>query len=116
MSDDGWSNRCDQPGTGRCDQQFTLVPFAGISLIRFRGSRINGLSLFHFSVRVENRHSDKMKSLRRGIMYVNYSLTVHNSSGRRDIVANVVFLIVSDDQRQQLVLKREARLQRFADI
>ncbi len=49
-------------------------------------------------------------------MYVNYSLTVHNSSGRRDIVANVVFLIVSDDQRQQLVLKREARLQRFADI
>lgn len=49
-------------------------------------------------------------------MYVNYSLTVHNSSGRRDIVANAVFPIVSDDQRQQLVLKREACLQRLADI
>jgi len=29
---------------GRFNSSVTLVPFAGISLIRFRGSRINGLS------------------------------------------------------------------------
>jgi len=29
---------------GRYNSRLTLVPFAGISLIRFRGSRINGLS------------------------------------------------------------------------
>ncbi len=30
---------------GSVKSRITLVPFAGISLIRFRGSRINGLSL-----------------------------------------------------------------------
>ncbi len=90
--------------TDRCDQQFTLVPFAGISLIRFRGSRINGLSLFHFSQRMENRHSDKMTSLRRGGMEVNYSLIAHNSSGRRNIIAHVVAQIMRDGEGDQFIL------------
>ncbi|GAB7406204.1 hypothetical protein OUHCRE20_43140 [Enterobacter hormaechei subsp. steigerwaltii] len=39
---------------GRYNSSVTLVPFAGINLIRFRGSRINGLSpCFHTG------HSDK---------------------------------------------------------
>ncbi|TDX10123.1 hypothetical protein EDF88_4896 [Buttiauxella sp. BIGb0552] len=33
-----------RPRTGEPKSRITLVPFAGISLIRFRGSRINGLS------------------------------------------------------------------------
>lgn len=36
--------------------RITLVPFAGINLIRFRGSRINGLSRC-----LRTRHSDKKK-------------------------------------------------------
>lgn len=36
--------------------RITLVPFAGFNLIRFRGSRINGLSRCF-----RTRHSDKKK-------------------------------------------------------
>ena len=106
----------DRPRTGEPKSRLTLVPFAGISLIRFRGSRINGLSLFHVSLRMENRHSDKMKSLRRGIMYVNYALTVHNSSGRRNIIAHVIAQVMGDSQGDQFIFQRETRLQRLADI
>ena len=43
-----------RPRTGEPKSRITLVPFAGISLIRFRGSRINGLSRC-----LRTRHSDK---------------------------------------------------------
>ncbi len=48
-------------GSMRC---ITLVPFAGINPIRFRGSRINGLSLcarkFRKTKYEHARHSDKI--------------------------------------------------------
>ena len=56
---------------------------------------------------MENRHSDKMKSLRRGIMYVNYALTVHNSSGRRNIIAHVIAQVMGDSQGDQFIFQRE---------
>ena len=40
----------------RGNPQVTLVPFAGFNLIRFHGSRINGLSFASF----DGQHSDKM--------------------------------------------------------
>lgn len=57
-----------------------------------------------------------MKSLRRGIMYVNYALTVHNSSGRRNIIAHVIAQVMGDSQGDQFIFQRETRLQRLADI
>lgn len=93
--------------------QFTLVPFAGISLIRFRGSRINGLSLFQcgkWALRQDDIPSQ------RGGMYVNYALMAHNSSGRRDIVANVVFSTVGDGEGNQRIFQRKTGFQRFTDV
>lgn len=101
MSDDGWSNRCDRSRTDRCDQQFTLVPFAGISLIRFRGSRINGLS--------QLRHSDKKLAPTNGALNVNYALTAQNSSRMFD--AGGV-----KHQQNQLIFQHKARFQRLADV
>lgn len=49
-------------------------------------------------------------------MYVNYSLTAHNSSSRRDIVADAVFQVIGHGQGDQLIFKRKARFQGFADI
>ena len=49
-------------------------------------------------------------------MYVNYALMAHNSSGRRDIVADVIFLTVGDGESDQAIFQRKARFQRFADI
>ncbi len=44
------------PSPGAATLWLPLFPFAGSSLIRFHGSRINGLSLASF----DGRHSDKM--------------------------------------------------------
>lgn len=65
----------DRPRTGEPKSRITLVPFAGISLIRFRGSRINGLSrcLTHSALRQEETRITTGR-------YVNYSLTTQNSS------------------------------------
>lgn len=49
-------------------------------------------------------------------MYVNYALMAHNSSGRRDIVADVVFAAVGDGEGDQVIFQRKARFQRFADV
>lgn len=49
-------------------------------------------------------------------MYVNYALTVHNSSGRRNIIAHVIAQVMGDSQGDQFVFQRETRLQRLADI
>ncbi|STX07997.1 Uncharacterised protein [Klebsiella pneumoniae] len=35
-------------------------------------------------------------------MYVNYALTVHNSSGRRNIIAHVIAQVMGDSQGDQL--------------
>ncbi|BCG11215.1 hypothetical protein M2371_004232 [Buttiauxella sp. BIGb0471] len=48
-----------RPRTGEPKSRITLVPFAGINLIRFRGSRINGLS--RCLTKLNTRHSDKKK-------------------------------------------------------
>ena len=47
-------------------------------------------------------------------MYVNYALMAHNSSGRRDIVADVIFLTVGDGEGDQVIFQRKTRFQRFA--
>ena len=49
-------------------------------------------------------------------MYVNYALTVHNSSGRRNIIAHVIAQVMGDSQGDQFIFQRETRLQRLADI
>ena len=50
-------------------------------------------------------------------MYVNYALTVHNSSGRRNIIAHVIAqALCGDSQGDQLIFQRETRFQRLADI
>ncbi len=49
-------------------------------------------------------------------MYVNYALTVHNSSGRRNIIAHVIVQVMGDSQGDQFIFQRETRLQRLADI
>lgn len=41
---------------GAVTRKLPLFPFAGLNLIRFHGSRINGLSLASF----DGQHSDKM--------------------------------------------------------
>ena len=113
MSDDGWSNRCVWSLRDGRSLQFTLVPFAGISLIRFRGSRINGLSLFQCGKWALRQ--DDIPPLREG-MYVNYSLIADNSSRRRDIVADGVLSAVGDGEGDEFILQRKAYFQRFADI
>lgn len=49
-------------------------------------------------------------------MYVNYALTVHNSSGRRNIIAHVIAQVMGDSEGDQFIFQRETRLQRLADI
>lgn len=49
-------------------------------------------------------------------MYVNYALTVHNSSGRRNIIAHVIAQVMGDSRGDQFIFQRETRLQRLADI
>lgn len=49
-------------------------------------------------------------------MYVNYALTVHNSSGRRNIIAHVIAQVMGDGEGDQFIFQRETRLQRLADI
>ena len=83
------------------NSSLTLVPFAGINLIRFRGSRINGLSLFHVSLHTGHSRQEEIP-LRRGIMYVNYSLTVKNSSGRRNIIAGADIQVVVQHRAMSL--------------
>ncbi|KDV03365.1 hypothetical protein AW15_06770 [Aeromonas sp. HZM] len=48
------AGRCAFPGA--VTRKLPLFPFAGLNLIRFHGSRINGLSLASF----DGQHSDKM--------------------------------------------------------
>ncbi len=48
------AGRCSFPGA--VTRKLPLFPFAGLNLIRFHGSRINGLSLASF----DGQHSDKM--------------------------------------------------------
>lgn len=77
-----------RPRTGEPKSRITLVPFAGISLIRFRGSRINGLSrcLTHSALRQEETRIATGR-------YVNYSLTAQNSS-RACKVAGIVSTVI----------------------
>lgn len=49
-------------------------------------------------------------------MYVNYALTVHNSSGRRNIITHVIAQVMGDSRGDQFIFQRETRLQRLADI
>ena len=125
---------------GDTTADLALVPFAGSNLIRFRGSRINGLSrCFH------TRHSDKNDSLyfrlqvrwlalftplpsscnpnyfelplNTGAVKINYALMAKNSSwtSHTALIICALFQIVIKRQDDQLIFQRKALCQCFAD-
>ena len=82
-----------RPRTGEPKSRITLVPFAGISLIRFRGSRINGLSRCSIKHSALRQEETRIATGR----YVNYSLTAQNSSRTckaAGIVSTVIYIVV----------------------
>ena len=100
-----------QPGEAHASR-LTLVPFAGSNLIRFRGSRINGLSRC-----LRTRHSDKKSPVLQGAGKLNYALMLKNSSRASDVAVVVSALCQVEIKRQhdQLILQRKACGQRFAN-
>ncbi len=87
------------PERGRHNSRITLVPFAGFNLIRFRGSRINGLSP------VWALRQDKAPDA--SGMKVTYSLNGRNSSRTCQIafIVGAALQIVIECQDNELIFQ-----------